>query len=212
VAGPPTRLKTFASTNWLAPVRMVSKEADVLVGPGSKELIFLLQIAYAGDLVIPNPAWVSYAPQARIVGRTASLGMPGRLFLRLCDAAGKTLAEAPQAVPARRVLEYTATADAGLLLRVDELQRRLDGAVRGRTRFARDRLGTIAAGLQALSPLEVLARGYSMTLSGDGDVIRGADQVTAGDEIVTVFSRGRAVSRIESIDVAAEPPGLDSQT
>ena len=60
----------------------------------------------------------------RIVGRTASLGMPGRLFLRLCDAAGKTLAEAPQAVPARRVLEYTATADAGLLLRVDELQRR----------------------------------------------------------------------------------------
>ena len=96
--------------------------------------------------------------------------------------------------------------------RVDELQRRLDGAVRGRTRFARDRLGTIAAGLQALSPLEVLARGYSMTLSGDGDVIRGADQVTAGDEIVTVFSRGRAVSRIESIDAAAGPPGLDSQT
>ncbi len=96
--------------------------------------------------------------------------------------------------------------------RVDELQRRLDGAVRGRTRFARDRLGTIAAGLQALSPLEVLARGYSMTLSGDGDVIRGADQVTAGDEIVTVFSRGRAVSRIESIDTAAGPPDLDSQT
>jgi len=45
-------------------------EAEVLVGPGSKELIFLLQMAYAGELVIPNPAWVSYAPQARIVGRT----------------------------------------------------------------------------------------------------------------------------------------------
>ncbi len=42
---------------------------DVLVGPGSKELMFLLQLTYYGDLVIPTPAWVSYAPQARILGR-----------------------------------------------------------------------------------------------------------------------------------------------
>ncbi len=42
---------------------------DVLVGPGSKELMFLLQLVYYGDLVIPSPAWVSYAPQARILGR-----------------------------------------------------------------------------------------------------------------------------------------------
>ena len=42
---------------------------DVLIGPGSKELMFLLQIIYYGDLVVPSPAWVSYAPQARIVGR-----------------------------------------------------------------------------------------------------------------------------------------------
>lgn len=43
--------------------------ADVIVGPGSKELMFLLQVAYDGQLVVPTPAWVSYAPQARIVGR-----------------------------------------------------------------------------------------------------------------------------------------------
>ncbi|MBD3160822.1 MAG: aminotransferase class I/II-fold pyridoxal phosphate-dependent enzyme [Candidatus Eisenbacteria bacterium] len=42
---------------------------DVLIGPGSKELMFLLQIVYYGDLIVPSPAWVSYAPQARIVGR-----------------------------------------------------------------------------------------------------------------------------------------------
>lgn len=42
---------------------------DVLVGPGTKELMFLLQLVYYGDLVIPNPSWVSYAPQARIIGR-----------------------------------------------------------------------------------------------------------------------------------------------
>ncbi len=47
--------------------------ADVLIGPGSKELMFLLQVVYRGDLLIPTPAWVSYAPQARIVGRTVQL-------------------------------------------------------------------------------------------------------------------------------------------
>lgn len=41
----------------------------VLLGPGSKELMFLLQLVYYGDLVIPTPAWVSYAPQAEIIGR-----------------------------------------------------------------------------------------------------------------------------------------------
>jgi aspartate aminotransferase len=43
--------------------------ADVLIGPGSKELMFILQLVYYGDLVIPTPSWVSYAPQAQIVGR-----------------------------------------------------------------------------------------------------------------------------------------------
>lgn len=42
---------------------------QVLVGPGSKELMFLLQIAYYGELVLPSPCWVSYGPQARILGK-----------------------------------------------------------------------------------------------------------------------------------------------
>lgn len=42
---------------------------DVLIGPGSKELMFLVQLVYYGDLVIPTPSWVSYAPQATIIGR-----------------------------------------------------------------------------------------------------------------------------------------------
>jgi aspartate aminotransferase len=46
---------------------------DVLVGPGSKELMFLLQLVYYGDLVIPTPSWVSYAPQAQIIGRQVRL-------------------------------------------------------------------------------------------------------------------------------------------
>jgi aspartate aminotransferase len=48
---------------------MACAAEDVLIGPGSKELMFLLQLVYYGDLLIPTPAWVSYAPQAKIIGR-----------------------------------------------------------------------------------------------------------------------------------------------
>jgi aspartate aminotransferase len=42
---------------------------DILIGPGSKELMFLLQFVYYGEILIPTPSWVSYAPQAKIIGR-----------------------------------------------------------------------------------------------------------------------------------------------
>ena len=34
--------------------------------------MFILQLVYYGDIVIPTPSWVSYAPQASIVGRHIS--------------------------------------------------------------------------------------------------------------------------------------------
>ncbi len=43
--------------------------SNIIIGPGSKELMFLLQLVYDGEIMIPMPAWVSYLPQARIVGR-----------------------------------------------------------------------------------------------------------------------------------------------
>ena len=49
--------------------KLKSEPEDILIGPGSKELLFLLQLVYYGDLVIPTPSWVSYFPQARIIGR-----------------------------------------------------------------------------------------------------------------------------------------------
>ncbi len=42
-----------------------SKE-DIVIGPGSKELMFLMQIAFNGDILLPAPSWVSYQPQANI--------------------------------------------------------------------------------------------------------------------------------------------------
>ena len=39
---------------------------DILIGPGTKELMFLTQIAFKGEILLPAPSWVSYQPQAHI--------------------------------------------------------------------------------------------------------------------------------------------------
>jgi aspartate/methionine/tyrosine aminotransferase len=45
---------------------------DILIGPGSKELIYQLQLAVDADILLPSPSWVSYAPQAGLVGRNVA--------------------------------------------------------------------------------------------------------------------------------------------
>lgn len=42
---------------------------NVIIGPGSKELMFLFQLAFNGQLILPSPCWVSYEPQAQLAGK-----------------------------------------------------------------------------------------------------------------------------------------------
>ena len=42
------------------------KADQIIVGPGSKELMFLLHMSFDGDIILPAPSWVSYRPQSII--------------------------------------------------------------------------------------------------------------------------------------------------
>jgi len=39
---------------------------QIIIGPGSKELMFLLQVSFDGEIILPAPSWVSYQPQSII--------------------------------------------------------------------------------------------------------------------------------------------------
>ena len=39
---------------------------DIVIGPGTKELMLLTQLAFDGEILLPIPSWVSYQPQALI--------------------------------------------------------------------------------------------------------------------------------------------------
>lgn len=96
---------------------------NVLIGPGSKELMFLLQMVYYGDLVIPTPAWVSYAPQARILGRHVRL-LPTRAQdgWKLSPDGLASLCEEDPARPRIVVLNYPSNPHGGTY-RMEELRR-----------------------------------------------------------------------------------------
>ena len=39
---------------------------DILVTPGSKEAMYVMHVAFKGEVILPSSSWVSYAPQATI--------------------------------------------------------------------------------------------------------------------------------------------------
>lgn len=50
----------------------------IVLAPGSKPLLLAIMAAVPGDVVLPRPAWVTYAPQARFLGRrTVDVPIPG---------------------------------------------------------------------------------------------------------------------------------------
>ena len=71
-------------------------------------------------------------------------------------------------------------------------------------------LSQLSHALEAVSPLQTLARGYSMTLNAKGVLVREAADVQPGDLIRTRLARSELLSRIERIEPAPAAPATDT--
>jgi exodeoxyribonuclease VII large subunit len=67
-----------------------------------------------------------------------------------------------------------------------------------RAAHERERLAATRRHLDALSPAGVLERGYAVVRSGDGSVVRGAEQLAAGDGVEVQLARGRFGAVVQS--------------
>jgi aspartate aminotransferase len=100
------------------------KSRNVMIGPGSKELMFLLQLVYYGEIILPTPCWVSYAPQARIIGRnikTLHTTFDDKWKVTPDQLRRLVRSESDQFRPRILVLNYPANPD-GLTYSADELK------------------------------------------------------------------------------------------
>jgi exodeoxyribonuclease VII large subunit len=80
--------------------------------------------------------------------------------------------------------------------RLDDLAGRLDRALARGLDRRRHRLVGAAGRLNSLSPLAVLGRGYSLTLSASGQIVRSVEQVAVGDEVSVMLHEGRLDARV----------------
>ena len=138
----------------------------------------------AAELVTPDQAEVrgALADRRRRMGRALS-GETQSLRLRLEKVAGARCFRQPF----ERIREASR--------RVDELAVDLARATDARLRESRAQVAALGGRLEALSPVKVLARGYSVTWKGD-ELVRRADDVTPGDRIRTVIGDGEISSTV----------------
>ncbi len=80
--------------------------------------------------------------------------------------------------------------------RVDELGMVMQHRMERKLERDQQKLNRLKSQLRMLNPLEVLGRGYSLTRKADGSVVRNAESVAVGEEIMTQFADGKVVSNI----------------
>ncbi|MEU1364940.1 aminotransferase class I/II-fold pyridoxal phosphate-dependent enzyme [Streptomyces sp. NPDC005803] len=93
-----------AAAGYFGRRRLPTDPEQIVVAPGSKPLLMAVNLAVPGDVLLPRPAWNTYAPQARLAGKHPIAvpipeecgGVPDPDALRECVRAARTLGHDPR--------------------------------------------------------------------------------------------------------------------
>ncbi len=102
------------------------------------------------------------------------------------------------ALSSRRVLQSPMHYIEDRRLMLDQVQDRLILAAQHHLERKRRNFSALAAALDAMSPLKVLARGYSV-VKQQGHVVKSMEQLAVGQQVQLCLSDGSALARIEEL-------------
>ena len=155
-------------------------------------------VDYASDLRAPTP---SAAAELAVPMMSQLIGTVELMERRLSDAVlerisayGQKLSELDTALR----LASPAVRIAGEEKKLGELSLRLENSVKKRIERESMLVDKYAAQLSALSPFNILGRGYSITMKNGVPVV--AADLSAGDEIAVLFADGTAKAEIRQVD------------
>ena len=168
----------------------------IVTGIGHEDDLTIADMVADLRALTPSEAAEKVVPE-----RTAVLDWLGGLesrfrtdLRRRLQEARSRLTELARRPCLRRPLERIRQEERQLALWNERLQR----AVQRRIEQAREQLKGQAARLEGLSPLNVLARGYSLTCKeADATLLRSAGQIEVGERIMTRLQEGQIISRVE---------------
>jgi exodeoxyribonuclease VII large subunit len=154
---------------------------------------------FVADLRAPTP---SAAAEMVVPSRAELTGMIDSLRARLVTVARRQVE--------RKRMKLKALAERPVLLRpqgrllqdrqrLDELVRRLGYTGGQMVRRQRQSVAGLAGRLDALSPLAVLSRGYSITRDESGHVVKSVAEVSVGQKLSVMLHKGQLTARVEEI-------------
>jgi exodeoxyribonuclease VII large subunit len=85
-------------------------------------------------------------------------------------------------------------------MRLDGSHQRLTAASQQYLHHQRERFVRLTAKLDAMSPLRVLSRGYSMATNEKGELVKSVSQVQAGDLLTVTLGDGRVKTLVQEAE------------
>jgi exodeoxyribonuclease VII large subunit len=175
--------------------RAIAASAVPVISAVGHEVDFTIA-DFVADRRAPTPTAAAQMVVPRKLDLTEQLGAQGEQLVRNLEFNLSMLREAVAGLAKR-------LADPGRKLRenqqrLDELSVDLVRRFQERLRQLRERLAQGAGRLDALSPLAVLERGYSITHRlTDERVVKSADALELGERVRITFAQGKALCRVE---------------
>jgi exodeoxyribonuclease VII large subunit len=143
----------------------------------------------AAELAVPDAAELRESiVSAGIRSAQAMRKKLGELAGRLESLAGRRVIESPLGYVEQKRME--------LELMHSRAATAAERSMKGRE----NEIARLGAALEALSPLKVLSRGYSIATDDRGRVLRDAASLEAGDRVEVILAKGRLHCAVEGIE------------
>ena len=188
----------LSAFNEEAVVRAVAESRlPVVSAVGHETDVTLADLAADARAPTPSAAAERVVPDKEAVLNELSVcaGRLAKAMNRRIESSRQKLAELKRAVSPKRQRD----ALQNRMQRVDELAWRLEAAVKAQALQKQNRLQALAGTLNALSPLAVLERGYSVCFDENGTPIRSAEAVTPGDALRIQLRRGQILANATAV-------------
>lgn len=121
------------------------------------------------------------------------------IFTQSIDAKLKNYRERLKYIGTKPVITEPTTQIDNRRQNLDYIYRRLVAAQERIISDSRKNFISLAASLDAMSPLRVLSRGYTVASKADGDTVKQASELNKGDKINLRFSDGEAACVVENL-------------
>lgn len=157
---------------------------------------------FVADLRAPTP---SAAAELAVPDGAELAALLATYRIRLataCRGKWQASAKALEALRSRRCLAAPQYYTEEQTMRLDHLTHRFSAAAKQQLAAADRRLTATAAKLDALSPLKVLGRGYSIGYGADGRVLHSVQQTRVGDPVTWKLSDGAVECTVTKIQEA----------